>query len=251
MHQAILTFDLEFCHNSKFLSKYITNNQISDDNQIEKSVAIILEFLTKRDQRATFFVLGQLAEKYPHVIKKIFSANHEIASHGYSHKSLSDLNEKELKEEISLSKQIIINIINKEPKGFRAPNFSLNKKAIWAAEIIKKNFQYDSSIHPLKINFLKRKINEIPTSLGGIYFRILPLWLYCFFLKIFSKNKIPVIYFHLSDLFNFLPKIESAPWWKKLIKYWGTKNAWKKFEKLMEKYNFISIEQYLYENSSH
>lgn len=244
--KALLTFDLEFWYNSKFLKKYSPKDKENIDDQIEKSIKLLLDLLNKYNQQATFFVLGQLAKKHPRLIKAIHDAGHEIASHGYSHKTLDELDEREFEKEIELSKVAFKNIINEEIKGFRAPNFSLTEDTVWAVEIIKNNFQYDSSVNPLKILKFKNQILEIYPSFGGIYFRILPLWLYCFLIKCFSKIKVPVPFFHLLDLFSFTPKI-NAPWLKRKIKYWGINNAWKKFEKLIEKFNFISIEQYLKE----
>jgi hypothetical protein len=249
-NKAILTFDVEFPYSSNFLKKYLRETD-KTDCQIENYFMLLLDLLKRYNQKATFFVLGQLAEKYPALIKTISSAGHEIASHGYSHNPLNELDRDMLQEELDKTNQIIKGLIDQKLKGFRAPNFSLNPKTQWAVEVIKNNFQYDSSIHPLKRNFLKKEILEVPSSLGGIYFRILPLWLYCFLLKISSKNKIPALYFHPLDLFNDLPKIESVPWWKKKIKYWGIKKSWKKFEKLIKKFDFLSIDQYLNENSSH
>ena len=247
-NKAVLTFDLEFWYNSGFLKNYIVENKKDAKDYTEQTTMLLLEKLKYYNQKATFFILGELAEKYPQLVKTIFDAGHEIASHGYSHKSLCELNKETLQKEIYESKQTIENLNNQELNGFRAPNFSLNKKTHWAVEIIKNNFRYDSSIHPLKKNFLKKTILEIAPSLGGIYFRILPLWLYCILLKIFSKNEIPVLYFHLSDLFESTPQIKTAPWLKRKIKYWSIRKSWKKFEKLMKKFNFISIEQYLNEN---
>jgi peptidoglycan/xylan/chitin deacetylase (PgdA/CDA1 family) len=247
--KAILTFDLEFWYNSKFLKKYLPEDKKQLEDYTKKTIMLLLDLLKKYNQRVTFFVLGQLAEKYSNLIKKISDLKHEIASHGYSHKTLWELDEKSFEGEIKLSKEIIKNIISKEPKGFRAPNFSLNKKTKWALEVLKKhNFSYDSSIHPLKPYYAQKTIKEIYPSLGGIYFRILPLGLYLLLVKILSKTKIPVLYFHPYELFESSPRLKSAPWHKRKIKYWGTKNAWKKFEKLMKKFEFISIEQYLNEN---
>ena len=243
--KAILTFDLEFWYNSKFLKKY-SKDRNSPKDYIKESVVPLLKLLSKYNQRATFFVLGKVAEKYPEIIKKISDLGHEIASHGYSHKPLWDLDKKGFEKEIELSKNILKNITGKDSKGFRAPNFSLNKKTKWASDILKKhNFQYDSSLHPLSLSKICGQIVEIPPCLGGIYFRILPLKLYLFLIKYLSKGKIPVLYFHPYEFFESAPKIKSAPRHKRRIKYWGTKNAWKKFEKLIKKYKFISIENYL------
>lgn len=250
-NKAILTFDFEFWYNRKFLRKYLSGKENELNDHIEKSTMLLLNILKRYNQRATFFVLGQLAEKYPEIIKKISQSDHEVGSHGYSHQTLRELGPKKFEEEIKLSKKIIKKIIKKNPKGFRAPNFSLNKKTKWALKILKKNnFQYDSSLHPLKNFKFSSSITEIPPSLGGFYFRLLPLKLYLILLKSTSKTKIPVVYLHLHDLFDFLPKINSAPLFRKKIAYYGTKYALKKFEKLLKKFNFISIEQYLHENSS-
>jgi len=249
--KAILTFDLEFWYNSQFLKKYLPKNKSLSKDYIEESIEPILNLLTKYNQKATFFVLGQVAEKYPKIIKRIFQAGHEIASHGYSHKLLNELEPKEFEEEIIKTNQIIEKIVNQKPTGFRAPAFSLNNQTKWALEILNKyNFQYDSSIHPLsfKKTFGNPLIKELPCSLGGIYFRLLPLKIYVYLTELFSKTEIPMVYFHPNELFDSTPKIKSAPWFFKKVKYWGTKSSLNKFEKLLKEFNFISIKQYLDEN---
>ena len=249
--KTILTFDLEFWHNSQFLEKYSPQDKRTSDDYIKESIEPILNLLIQYNQKATFFVLGQVAEKYPEIIKQIFESGHEIASHGYSHKSLIELDENKFEKEIIKTNQIIEKIINQKPVGFRAPNFSLNQKTNWAFKILEKhNFQYDSSFHPITIKKITNLslVKELPPSLGGIYFRILPLKLYLSLTKLISKTNLPIVYFHPYELFNSAPKIESAPWLKRKIKYFGTKNALVKFEKLLKKFNFISIKQYLNEN---
>ncbi len=243
--KIILTFDLEFWYNSGFLKKYVSENDKRSRDYITQSTMPILDLLKKFNHRATFFVLGQVAEKYPELIKKISDDGHEIASHGYSHKSLFDLDKTTFQKEIELTNNILKNVIGTEPKGFRAPNFSLNKKNLWAKEILENYFQYNSSSHPLKFFAIPMQIPEIFPSLGGIYFRMLPLKLYILMAKFFSKYKVPVLYFHPYELFESAPRINSAPWYMKKIKYIGVKKAWKKFKKIMDKYEFISIQQYL------
>lgn len=250
--KAILTFDLEFWYNRRFLRNYLSGKENLLNDYTEESVTLLLNLLKKYNHRATFFVLGKLAEKHPKIIKKIFESGHEIASHSYSHKPIYELNKADFKQELELSKNILSNIIGKKPSGFRAPNFSLNKKSKWALGILKNyDFQYDSSIHPFKPSRVPKIFPELFPSIGGNYFRKLPLCIYIFLIKYFSKNKIPVLYFHPYEFFESAPQIKSGPWWKRAIEYWGTKNAWEKFEKLIKKYKLISIEQHLHENSSH
>jgi polysaccharide deacetylase family protein (PEP-CTERM system associated) len=269
--KAILTFDFEFWYNSKFLKKYIPRPPSSTETSLQRrrgrgrpvdknesgdyageSVLPLLDLLDKYKQQATFFVLGRFAKKYPELIKKISCHRHEIASHGYSHRILDELGTGEFEKELLKTNQIIEEITGRRPIGFRAANFSLNKKTEWALEILNKNnFKYDSSVHPLKPFSNSNQILEIPSSIGGIYFRMLPLKLYIFAIKHLSRTDVPIIYFHPYELFDSAPRINSAPWHKRKIKYWGTKNAWDKFQRLMKEFDFISIEQYLNENTSH
>ena len=248
--KIILTFDLDFWHSGQFLKKYLPKDKSLLKDFVREPTEPILNLLKQHNQKATFFVLGQIAEKYPDLIKKISQLGHEIASHGYSHQILEDLGPEEFEKEISKTNQIIEKITNQRPIGFRAPNFSLNYKTQWAFKILEKyNFQYDSSIHPLSIHkSLNSSIIEIPPSLGGIYFRVLPLKLYLSLIKYTIKIKTPVIYLHLHELFPSTPRIESAPYLRKKIKYIGIKNALNKFEKILKKFNLISIKNYLDEN---
>ncbi len=216
----ILTFDLEFWHNSEFLKNYVPPNAENQPNYVLESTLPILELLKNKGIKAVFFVLGKLAEKYPDLIKKISDEGHEIASHGYSHKSLQDLKEKDFEKEITLTNEILKKITGKYPSLFRPPAFSLEKNNKWALDILKK--------YNLKC------VLKNPAFAGGIYFRIMPLKLFLCYLRMASVNKTPILYFHPYELFDSAPKIESGPWLKRKIKYIGTKTAWEKFKKLIE-----------------
>lgn len=248
----VLTFDLEFWYNSHFLDGHAHENNTSPEDYILESTKQILDLLKQHGHKATFFILGQVAEKYPDLIKKIASQNHEIASHGYSHLPLTQLDPESFETEIIQSKNILEKITNEKIVGFRAPNFSLDRKNPWPLKILARYaFSYDSSCHPLSLKkIISRQLREIHPSLGGIYFRILPLWLYLILLRFFSKETIPVLYFHPYEFFEAAPRIKSGPWLKRKVKYLGTVSAWKKFQKLVRKSDFISIKQYLQDSSS-
>ncbi len=246
--KAILTFDLEFWHNSQFLQKYLTGQETGQDDQTEKMVNKLLAWLAEKNQKATFFVLGQLAEKYPAVIKQIADQGHEIASHGHSHRIMADLDPAGFEQEIKQSKELLEKIVNRPIIGFRAPNFSLDKKINSALVVLEENgFKYDSSCHPLSWQKIKEpeNIKELAPTLGGIYFRFLPIWLYWLLAKLLAKTELPILYFHPNELFQDAPRIAKGPWLKRKIKYWGTNKAWQKFAKLTAKYEFITIKDYL------
>lgn len=278
--KAVLTIDLEFWYNSEFLKKHLSQDVISQhSDRIKEEVSPLLKLLAEHEIKATFFVLGQLAEKYPEVIKLIADLGHGIASHGYSHKSLNDLTPTEFETEIKKTDRILTDIVGKKAIGFRAPAFSLNHKTKWALPILQKHgYKYNSSIFPVntlnkyKINNIpfepyypsferintkgtQRDLLEIPPAAynlgsikipvaGGIYFQYLPINLYIELLKIIASKRIPVLYFHPCDLQNFIPDIK-APKWKIAVKYWGVKNTQLKFKKLLQEFQFDSIENTL------
>lgn len=267
--QAILTFDLEFWWNSPLLEPYLPRDKNTLFDSTEESTRPLLELLAKYQIKATFFVLGQLAQKHPDLIKDIFEAGHEIASHGYSHKSLWDLNEIEFEKEIKLTNQIIKDITGFNPKGFRAPNFSINEETKWALNVLQENgFFYDSSLFPVKTPFygvgnaslnihkISSKLIEIPLAVyqlsklrfpisGGFYFRVCPFPIYLYFLKLSAKNRIPVLYFHPRELYNYVPKGKGIPWLIKKINFYGVDTSFKRFNILLENFNCVSVKDYL------
>ena len=233
--KIVLSFDLEFWYNSEFLKKYVPPRAENQPDYVLESTLPLLDLLKENGVKATFFVLGKLAEKYPTLIQKIFDEGHEIASHGYSHKSLQDLKEENFEKEIVLTNEILKKITGEYPSLFRAPAFSLKKDNKWALNILKK--------HNLK------NLSKGPAFSGGIYFRIMPLRLFLYYLKAANWNETPILYFHPYELFESSPRINSGPWYKRKIKYLGTKNAWKKFQALQKKFNFISFKDHFNENS--
>ncbi|MGA1841309.1 MAG: XrtA system polysaccharide deacetylase [bacterium] len=119
--------------------------------RVERNTFYILNILNEFKVKATFFVLGWIAERYPNLIKNIHKEGHEIASHGYSHKLLTLQTFNEFREDVKKSKRILEDITGKDVIGYRAPSFSLSQKSLWALEILKEEgFKYDSSIFPLR-----------------------------------------------------------------------------------------------------
>jgi len=104
--------------------------------------------------RATFFVLGWVAERYPDLVREIHTRGHEVACHGYNHQLVFNQTRREFTEDIRRSKQILEDLIGAEVIGYRAPTYSITEKTIWALEVLfELGFLYDSSIFPVKHDF--------------------------------------------------------------------------------------------------
>ena len=106
MIDKILTIDLEYDFESK------------EDKSLKVIVPKLLDYFSENNITATFFVIGEIAEKYPKLVKKI-SKSHEVASHGYDH---SYINENSLDYQLRKSK-LAIEKLGIKCKGFRAPYF--------------------------------------------------------------------------------------------------------------------------------
>jgi len=123
MSLNLLSVDVEDWYTSAYLRDYISTQDCSP--RIVESTLPILDLFNSNKVKATFFVLGTIAEKQPELIRRIASYGHEIASHGYGHTPLRNLTPREFKKEIRLTNQILETITGKKVLGFRAPYASL------------------------------------------------------------------------------------------------------------------------------
>ncbi len=160
-----LTIDVE-----DYFQVHAFSNVIKYENwdnyecRIEDNTCRILEILNEFPQtssfkpqnsvKATFFILGWIAERYSHLIKEISLQGHEIASHGYNHKLIYHQTKEEFRNDIRKSKAVLEDITGIEIIGYRAPSYSITNKSRWAFEVlIEEGFEYDSSIFPIRHDF--------------------------------------------------------------------------------------------------
>jgi polysaccharide deacetylase family protein (PEP-CTERM system associated) len=200
-------------------------------DQTERVVSLtstILELLSQNNTKGTFFVLGQVAEKFPVLIKQIAQEGHELGVHGYNHLQFFRMTREEAFEEISSAKKLIEDISGQEVFGHRAPAFSITPKTQWGLDVIAEaGFSYDSSIMPIKGNrygwpgfptdicSVKTRggyrIIEVPMSTfsffgkqipvgGGGYLRLFPKWITRKALKQVTKKRPAILYIHPYDL---------------------------------------------------
>jgi alpha-amylase/alpha-mannosidase (GH57 family) len=108
-------------------------NQTNKTNKTEPSV------------RSTFFVLGWIAERLPHLVREIHKRGHEVASHGYGHEMCNQQSSQALKADLIKSKTLLEDIIGEGVHGYRAPSFSVDNDIL---QIIQEaGYRYDSSFN--------------------------------------------------------------------------------------------------------
>src|SRR4030042_4438573 len=144
----------------------------SDVSLVGKATQPILDLLDRYQIKASFFIVGELADQNPDFIKSIFNKGHEIGCHGFTHKPLWKLNENIFREELDHFHSVMERILGKvKIKGFRAPSFSLDNRTKWALKILLDfGYQYDASIFPVKLNPLYG-VSGAPTRPYRISFR--------------------------------------------------------------------------------
>jgi polysaccharide deacetylase family protein (PEP-CTERM system associated) len=206
--------------------------------RVEWNTQRLLRLLDDCRAKATFFVLGWVADRYPELIRRIAEAGHELASHGFWHRLTYHLSPAGFREDLCLSLAAIRAAAPRaEICGYRAPSFSITPGSQWALDILQElGFQYDASVFPVRGHDLygfpgaprfayrvRPGLCEIPPSTvrwlgrnwpvaGGGYFRLLPLWLTCRAIRAINAEGQPaVVYVHPWELDPDQPRIRQAP----------------------------------------
>jgi polysaccharide deacetylase family protein (PEP-CTERM system associated) len=143
--------------------------------RVEHSTHRLLELLDACQVRGTFFVLGWIAERFPHLVTSISDAGHEIGSHSHWHRLIYQLTRQQFADDLRQSKQTLEDIIGNPVTVFRAPSFSIIRRSQWALDIlISEGFKIDSSIFPIYhdrygIPDARPEIHRISTDCGSIW----------------------------------------------------------------------------------
>ncbi len=229
--------------------------------RIYENVYRILGLLEENNIKATFFVVGWIAKRYPDIVKRI-AKDYEIGSHSMTHKLVRSLNKDEFYNEVSSSVSLIEDLTSKKVSAFRAPGFSIGKNELWAFEVLSDlGIGIDSSFLPYNfgVNISKTspciieyngiKIKEFPINYksvlskgiifsGGGYFRFFPYRL----LKSWVKDSDYFLaYIHPRDLDSKQPLIKGLSPIQFFRSYYGLKSSEAKFQNLIKDYDFIGL----------
>lgn len=263
----ILTFDIEDWYNCDFISNDF--NWDKYEVRIYEGIERILLELEQRHLKASFFCLGWIAEKHPQVIQDIHKAGHHIGCHSYQHELSFRFSREEFKNDTERSKKLIEDLIGEEINAFRAPGFSITENNQWALEVLSElGIVYDCSLFPASHDYGGFKsygkaepallnlpngaqLKEFPINIhklygkdlvfsGGGFFRLLP---YLFIKRWAKKTDYLMTYFHTRDFDPDQPMIEALPIMRKFKSYVGLKGAFKKFQHLLDDFDFIDIRE--------
>jgi polysaccharide deacetylase family protein (PEP-CTERM system associated) len=171
-----LSVDLEeYFHPSELPTSREPETWASLSPRVPQQTARILDLLARRNAKATFFVLGWVAEHHPAVVRRIAEAGHEIGCHSYAHQLVYSLSREEFRNDTLRALRAIEDACGVRARIYRAPSYSITAKSWWALEILAEcGFTHDSSIYPIShdrcgILGFGRHPQIIPTAAGPIY----------------------------------------------------------------------------------
>lgn len=260
----ILTFDIEpwYCHDVESGNKDWQNLEL----RLQDRVDLILDSLAERDLKATFFVLGWLAEHHSTIIKQIANAGHQIGCHTYQHDLLTGFTKNQFYEDTRKAKFLIEDAIGKEITAFRAPAFSITKDNLYTFEVLGKlGFKEDCSIFPAIrdyggmpeygasepriIDYQGYQFKEFPINpanilgrnvvfSGGGYFRLFP---YGLIKKLTEMQDYTMTYFHPSDFDPGQPDMPHISTRQRIKNKIGLKTAYGKYLKYISDFEFVDL----------
>lgn len=241
-------------------------------SRVEASVDLLLDVLARAGAAGTFFTLGWLADRRPQLVRRIVSAGHELASHGWWHRRVSSLAPEEFRRDARDSKAILEDVSGVPVLGYRAPNFSITPACEWAFDIlVEEGFRYDSSIFPIRrpgygypdappVPYLIKRpsgtLCELPlatTRIGGVrlpaaggaYLRHLPYWITQRAFREYDASGIPgTFYIHPWELDPDQPRLSTSPS-NRVRHYAGLKRTLPRVERLLSEFRFTSVIRHL------
>ncbi|OHB61972.1 MAG: hypothetical protein A2Y76_13745 [Planctomycetes bacterium RBG_13_60_9] len=206
----------------------------------EHNIDRLLQLFDDTHVRATFFCLGWMAERMPHVVKKCQAQGHEIGSHGYAHIMARPSNQAVFRQDIVRAKRVLEDITGTEVVGFRCPGFSVRNDNTWFFDVVSESgYRYDASVFPARhghggfhgtdpgphlVETSQGPLVEIPVStvdvlgrrvcfFGGGYLRISPLPVIRWGVRRLQRRRRPlIVYVHPREIDPDHPRLPLGRW---------------------------------------
>lgn len=232
----------------------------------------LLDILARHEQRATFFVLGRVAQAFPELIRRVAAAGHEIASHGFGHDLLPNLTPERFRADVARSADLLNRITGSRPIGYRAPAFSIGEQTRWAGPILAElGFRYSSSVFPIAgrrygipdaplgvHRWPNCDLVEVPPSAmrllgrnwpvaGGGYFRLLPGYAARSALRrINAEGRPAVVYMHPYEIdVNEIDELRAGGWrvpaWRGWTQSLFRSRVEPRLECLLREFRFVPV----------
>lgn len=240
------------------------------ETRYEQNTLKTLDFLKQFEVRATFFVLGWIAEKHPDLIAEVSRQGHEIANYGFQHKNVHQMTREEFRDDARRSRDALEIATGKRVVGYRIPQGLRSPSDFWILDTLaEEGYVYDSSVFPsssLGSHFRSiyrhksqhGKLWEVPHPTlncagyllpisGGNYFRQIPHTLLKHAVSYWKRStRDPfMIYFHVWELDPDQPRISATSFVTRARQYRNLNKMQWVLPEYFRKYRFGTIADYL------
>ncbi|MGL6075074.1 MAG: DUF3473 domain-containing protein [Fimbriiglobus sp.] len=243
------------------------------ETRLEQNTIQTLTLLDQYQAKATFFVLGWVAKRFPDLVRMVSNAGHEVGVKGYYHRSIQDMTPEEFQLDCKRARDVVEQATGRAVVGYRLADGWFGARDLWALdELARMGFAYDSSIAPMGRNFRDqafrshihrhdahgRRIVEVPISTapilgwrvpicGGNYLRQLPAFLTRKAMANWVANEpSPLVsYFHVWELDPEQPRLAIGNWLTQQRHYRNLHKMHDRLSEMLSTYRFTSIADYL------
>jgi len=272
--QNALTIDVEdYYHVSGFERDIRREDWGSYPSRVIANTQRMLTLLECHRIKATFFVLGWVADRFPELIREIDAAGHEIGSHSYWHRLVYHLTPDEFRDDLCRARDLLQDTIGKPVTAHRTPSFSITNHTLWALDIlVEEGFTVDSSVFPIHHDrcgipdaprqpYLHESVNgrlwEFPASVariakwnipisGGGYFRLFPYRFTSGLLRRINNAQQPFIfYLHPWELDPEQPRLDVSTRSLRFRHYVNLHSTEAKFRRLLTQFSFGRLDEVL------
>ena len=265
-----MTIDVEdYFHVSAFDAVVPRSAWEQLESRVVANTDRLLDVFNSHNVKATFFVLGWVAERFPALVSRIAALGHEVASHGYGHRLIYQQTRDGFRDDVRRAKDLLEAQAGQRIEGYRAPSYSITTQSMWALDVLlAEGHSYDASIFPIRHDrygipgsprhphVLTRDsgvLVEAPGSTvrvgglnlpvaGGGYFRILPYeWTRWGIARINKKESRPAIfYLHPWEIDAAQPRF-NAGWLSRFRHYRNLEKTETRLHRLLSEFRFAPL----------
>jgi len=264
-----LTIDLEDWYQGLTSTGRRVARWPSYEDRVVESTHRLLDILAQAGVKATFFVLGYVADQFPELVRQVADAGHEIGLHSYHHRQVFRLTPDQFCADVARGREAVEKASGKQVIGYRAPMFSINRSALWALEVLREmGFRYDSSVFPTRNMLygypeaprfphqLENGLVEFPVSTvrwsginwpiaGGFYVRALPYIIIRSSIRQLNRQGQPaVMYMHPWEL-DIGQRYNRVTLRERMTHYHGRRNLERKLCRLFTDFDFTPLRDLL------
>jgi polysaccharide deacetylase family protein (PEP-CTERM system associated) len=269
----VLSVDVEDYFHVEAFAKTISYQQWDHyPRRVEGNIDRILDLFEQRRVRATFFILGWVADRHPQLVRRIASGGHEIGCHGYAHRRIQTMTPQQFREDLRKATEQLSSQVQRPIRSYRAPSFSVVRSTLWALDVLaEEGYLFDSSIFPVRhdlygipnaerfphweVSAQGNQLFEFPASTirqlknnlgvaGGGYLRLLPYSVTSWAIRHINaaEGQPAMVYFHPWEIDPDQPVIH-AGFRSKIRHYTNLTTMIGKLQRLLEEFQFTTLSQ--------